>query len=177
MRPSAKNKIKKKLLRNNYIKDININVQRTRFPNLYAWNKPWRVDMPLRSIKLVPITSHIPTMTLFPLICIDLAREQTTLSELKWEAFKTFPVDKTSWLVDIDHVMDKRTARENRGYPRRVMVKAMDCRIIVSEFELQSRYYVHFREKYPWERYEPPYPPCHVLNSATTVLLEGWLWN
>ena len=26
-----------------------------------------------------------------------------------------------------------------------VMVKAMDCRIIVSEFVLQSRYYIHFR--------------------------------
>ena len=33
-----------------------------------------------------------------------------------------------------------------RGCPRRVMVKAMDCRIVVSEFEivLQSCYYVHF---------------------------------
>ena len=25
------------------------------------------------------------------------------------------------------------------------MVKAMDCEIVVSEFVLQSRYYVHFR--------------------------------
>ena len=25
------------------------------------------------------------------------------------------------------------------------MVKAMDCEIVVSEFELNSRYYVHFR--------------------------------
>ena len=25
------------------------------------------------------------------------------------------------------------------------MVKAMDCEIVVSEFEFQSRYYVHFR--------------------------------
>ena len=25
------------------------------------------------------------------------------------------------------------------------MVKAMDCGIVVSEFELQSRYFVHFR--------------------------------
>ena len=31
-----------------------------------------------------------------------------------------------------------------RGCPRGVMVKAMDCGIVVSEFELQSRYYVHF---------------------------------
>ncbi len=29
--------------------------------------------------------------------------------------------------------------------PRGVMVKSMDCGIVVSEFVLQSRYYVHFR--------------------------------
>ena len=29
--------------------------------------------------------------------------------------------------------------------PRSVMVKAIDCGIVVSEFVLQSRYYVHFR--------------------------------
>ena len=32
-----------------------------------------------------------------------------------------------------------------RGGPRGVMVKAMVCRIVVREFVLQSRYYVHFR--------------------------------
>ena len=32
-----------------------------------------------------------------------------------------------------------------QGCPRGVMVKAMDCRIIVSEFVLKSCYYVHFR--------------------------------
>ena len=31
------------------------------------------------------------------------------------------------------------------GGPRDVMVTAIDCRIVVSEFVLQSRYYVHFR--------------------------------
>ena len=25
--------------------------------------------------------------------------------------------------------------------------------------------------KYPWESYEPPYPPSYGLNSTTTVLL------
>ena len=34
---------------------------------------------------------------------------------------------------------------EQGGCPRGVMVKAMDCEIVVSEFVLQSRYYVHFR--------------------------------
>ena len=38
--------------------------------------------------------------------------------------------------------------------PRGEMVKAMDCRIVVSEFELQSHYYVHFRVN-------TPYPPSY----------------
>ena len=33
----------------------------------------------------------------------------------------------------------------HRGCRRGVMVKAMDCGIVVREFEFQSRYYVHFR--------------------------------
>ena len=32
-----------------------------------------------------------------------------------------------------------------RGCPRGVMVKAMDCGIVVREFVLQSRCYIHFR--------------------------------
>ena len=32
-----------------------------------------------------------------------------------------------------------------QGCPRGVMVKAMDYGIVVREFVLQSRYYVHFR--------------------------------
>ena len=31
--------------------------------------------------------------------------------------------------------------------------------------------------KYPWERYEPPYPPSYRLNSTITVLLGEWLWH
>ena len=34
-------------------------------------------------------------------------------------------------------------------WPRGVMVKATDCGIVVSEFELQLRYYVHFRKTIP----------------------------
>ena len=64
-----------------------------------------------------------------------------------------------------------------RGCSRGIMVKAMDCGIVVSEFVLQARYYVHFRAKYPWERYEPPYAPSYGLNSTTAVLLREWLWH
>ena len=73
---------------------------------------------------------------------------------------------------------NKQTNKPNLywGSPRGVMVKAMDCGIVVPEFVLQSRYLRSLSGKYPWERYEPPYPPSYGLNSTTTVLLGEWLW-
>ena len=32
-------------------------------------------------------------------------------------------------------------------------------------------------DKYPWERYEPPYPPSYLFNSTAFVLLGEWLWH
>ena len=62
------------------------------------------------------------------------------------------------------------------GGPHGVMVNAMDCGIVVSEFELQPCY-CSLLDKYPWERYKPPYPPSYGLNSSTIVLLDEWLWH
>ena len=42
------------------------------------------------------------------------------------------------------------------GCPRGVMVKAKDCGIVVSEFVLQSRYYVHFRANTLGKGMNPP---------------------
>ena len=41
--------------------------------------------------------------------------------------------------------MYQRLSNNMQGGPRGVMVKAMDGGIVVSEFVLQSRYYVYFR--------------------------------
>ena len=46
--------------------------------------------------------------------------------------------------TEIGGLRNKRSSRQGRC-PRGVMVKAMDCEIGVSEFVLQSQYYVHFR--------------------------------
>ena len=45
-------------------------------------------------------------------------------------------------MVVINH---DQTEESIRGCPHGVMVKAMDYGIVVREFVLQSRYYVHFR--------------------------------
>ena len=41
------------------------------------------------------------------------------------------------------------------GCPRGVMVKAMDYGIVVSEFELHSPYYIHFRTNTLWKGMNP----------------------
>ena len=47
----------------------------------------------------------------------------------------------------------------------------MDCEIVVREFELQSRYYVHFQANTLGKGMNPTHPPSYGLNSTTTVLL------
>ena len=51
------------------------------------------------------------------------------------------------------------------------MVKAMDWGIVVSEFELYSRYYVHFRTNTFGKDLNPLNLLVYVLNSTTSVLL------
>ena len=71
---------------------------------------------------------------------------------------------------------------KKRGCPRGVMVKAMDNGIVVSEFVLQSRYYVHFRANTLGKGIEPPYPPGYGLDSTTSsrrmalafLTYKGW---
>ena len=62
------------------------------------------------------------------------------------------------------------------GFPRDVMVKLLDSRIVVSEFKLQLGNLRSLLDKYPWKKYEPPYPPSYGLNSTFIVLLEEWIW-
>ena len=79
-------------------------------------------------------------------------------------------------LCDND-IIDKTSLVIKGCPPRGVMVKAMDCGIVVSESVFQSRYYVHFRASTLGKGMNPPYPPSYGLNSTTTVLLGEWLWH
>ena len=58
-----------------------------------------------------------------------------------------------------------------------VMVKAMDCRIVVSDFEFQSRYYVHFQTNTLGKGRNLLILPAYGLNNITAVYLEGCLWH
>ena len=53
----------------------------------------------------------------------------------------------------------------------------MDCGIVVSDFVLPSRYYVHFRANPLGKGMNSPYPSSYGLNSTTTVLLALALDN
>ena len=45
------------------------------------------------------------------------------------------------------------------GSPQGVVVKALDCGIIVSEIELLSRYYIHFWTNTPVKAINPLFSP------------------
>ena len=45
------------------------------------------------------------------------------------------------------------------GSLRDVVVNELVYDTVVSKFELQAHYYVHFWTKYAWESYELPYLP------------------
>ena len=58
------------------------------------------------------------------------------------------------------------------------LVNVQDCDIIVGEFELHSRYYVQVRINTLRKSINSLIPPpSYVLNSTTTVLLQGLLWH
>ena len=64
-----------------------------------------------------------------------------------------------------------KLSKNLRGCLRGVMVKAMDCGIVVSEFVLQMHYYVHFRANTLGKGMNQPYAPAYGLNSTTIILL------
>ena len=53
----------------------------------------------------------------------------------------------------------------------------LDSDIVVREFELQSRYNVHFRINTLGKGMNLLNLPCTELNSITAVLLQGWFWH
>ena len=61
----------------------------------------------------------------------------------------------------------------SRGCPRGVMVKAMDCGILVSEFELQLHYYVHFQVNTLGKRMNPLILPAMGLIVPLLFFLEN----
>ena len=73
-------------------------------------------------------------------------------AKLKWNRHLSSPELKPSrfpsmggTLKDNIYQVNSSTIAALVGCPRGAMVKAMDCGIVVSEFVLQSCYYVHFR--------------------------------
>ena len=53
----------------------------------------------------------------------------------------------------------------------------LDHNIVVSEFELLSRYHNHFRTNTLGKGMLSLIPTSYVLNGTTNILLQIWLWN
>ena len=58
-----------------------------------------------------------------------------------------------------------------------VMAKVLDYSLEISEFELQSRYYVHFQTTTFEKAMKTAYPSSYRLNSITGILLQEWVWH
>ena len=58
----------------------------------------------------------------------------------------------------------------NNIRPHGLVTNMLDCDIVVSEFEVQSRYNVHFRTNTLRKVMNPLIPLNYELNSTTTVL-------
>ena len=56
---------------------------------------------------------------------------------------------------------------------RGVLFKTLDSGLVLSEFELRSCHYVHFRTNSFGEKYESPCHPSYRLNSTTTSRSRG----
>ncbi len=67
--------------------------------------------------------------------------------------------------------MDHGVKGKEKECPGGVMVKALDCGIVVSEFILQLPYNVQFRANTLGKGMNPLIPRSYGLNSTTTVLL------
>ena len=60
-----------------------------------------------------------------------------------------------------------------------VMVKALDCGVVVSEFKFQLHYYVHFQTSTFGKGISPLILTSYGLNGIAifAVVLAGWLWH
>ena len=57
--------------------------------------------------------------------------------------------------------------------PCNVVANVLDCDIVINKFELQSRYYVHFRINTLRKGTNPIISPANF----TSIFLEGWIWQ
>ena len=118
------------------------------------------VLIPLRKVWIELLTFQVwADWVLKPCIGNQSRRRKTLNSNLiysNWISCKIFPFRwcffafcNYYWSCNIANVNREDGSNDLlidlRGCPRGVMVKAMGCGIVVSEFVLPSRYYVHFR--------------------------------
>ena len=117
----------KKDFRNNPVKYINTNLQWTHFLTLLEWNNPW----------------HMKCRWNQPIIFYVIWTIGLIFQIMIWNN----PGNRIKLLKIFSGIIFHNNDywKQNCGCPRGVMVKEMDCGIVVSEFVLQSHYYVHFR--------------------------------
>ena len=79
------------------------------------------------------------------IICLSYCRQNSSSrSQFRFKQQVNFVSVKQTEAFCVWLLYRGQVTTESGGCPCGVMVKAMDCGIVVREFVLQSRYYVHF---------------------------------
>ena len=136
-----------------------------------ALNNLKRVDMPLNKTNQTNQTGRtkfICTLfhcfTYYYLIGIFLFSIKHLFTQVN--CFKYWYVTNNLLTVICSHEFKVR-------FSRGVMVKTVDCRMVVSEFDFLLHDYVHFRTSTVGKGMKPTNPPSYGLKSSNSVFLEG----
>ena len=122
---------------------------------LFQFCKPWRARVPVLSYSKYSLL-FLPIIGTEPAISRWYYHHQCETCLIHWcdsHSYKYFGVRKNLRLMAT----------------KRVMVKGLDCGIVVREFVLQSRYYIHFWANTLGKGMNPLILPA--------ILLGEWLWH
>ena len=98
-------------------------------------------------------------------------QSSNTHSKKKWGLgfeIKLYPV-----AMDVQKIVKPKILKGNLAG---VVANVLDCDIVVTEFEVESRCYVHFQINILAECMNS-FQSMYGLNSTTTIILLGWLWH
>ena len=102
---------------------------------------------PIKTARLQPFTYHLKKKKIQVKKEDFYTSRKVRTNSLAISRYEHTSVIERERLIFINSTgtLDSVWSTYQEGCPRGVMVKAMNCGIVVREFVLQSRYYVHFR--------------------------------
>ena len=90
-------------------------------------------------------------------------------------AWNPITVSKLFYQIEILDIQ-KLCAKILKKWWSGVVANVLDSNIVVSEFKLQSLYYIYLRTNTLGKGMDPS-SSSYGLNCITYILLQGWIWH